>query len=898
MKLVRVTAVDYITVDGSPVVKVCGRDEDAERAVHFVHGTRPYLYTRVGEPLPDDHTDRLLKEERGFESYDGVPLQRWTCRVPDDVTQIKKDVDETWEADIPYYRRASIDYDLSGYIRLPDEREVHISDVDTDVDLDAIDPIEPRVVYGDIEVLVGDGSFEQMLEDADQPVTAVTMYDPFDDRYDVYVHRPRDGLDTDAMREYMADNQMDPDDHNVVLHQCDTEVALLDSLLGYFERVRPDMTTGWNWVDFDILYLLRRMRRLQDEGADLDLHRMSDAGGVKSRVSDYHGDLARAVVGVPAVDMMKLFFERIEFSEWRSHALDYVADEVVGHGKLSDVNVNEAYKHDRAKLAAYNAVDVKLCVEIDRIRDVIETCMGLAEESQVQIYDVFSEMRLVDGYIMARADHDEVLPNQVESDVPENAGGLVLKPADGISEWVGVMDLKSLYPSAMITWNISPETVHWTDDVTPPEADMAGDDFVDVPWVPEASDVVYPLGDDQIDWGRLWTEMDTEGIVPKYLKLLFKNREDAKAARDKYAEGSPEYETWDRKQYGIKVLMNSFYGVSSNDYWRMATDGLGDAVTSAARYALYKGQQIVEDVGYDTVYGDTDSVFFGLQRDDAPDTEDEYKRRAVKDGKGLTNQVNHRMKEAIRESGLEGDHPHLDGTLTHATDTHCLQYEFEKLYRRYIQFGKKKRYAGLIVWKEGKDVDRVDITGFEAKRSDTPALAADAQEEVLHMVLDGQGFDAVSDYVSGLCDAIQTADVPLARIARPKSLGKALDDYATTTQTVKACRASAEQLGKTWVKGDDPFLVFLERTPPMTPGVSVIALEWNDDLPDGYTIDAAEHIRICLEAPLDPILDEVGWRWKEVKTGATVGNALDDDWADDNEETTMTTSNDVLEEDW
>jgi DNA polymerase elongation subunit (family B) len=321
--------------------------------------------------------------------------------------------------------------------------------------------------------------------------------------------------------------------------------------------------------------------------------------------------------------------------------------------------------------------------------------------------------------------------------------------------------------------------------------------------------------------------------------------------------------------------MNSFYGVSSNNYWRLAKDGLGDAITSASRYALFKGKQIVERSGYEVLAGDTDSCFFSLAREEEPL---DMKQRAVLDGKGLTNQVNTGMEEAIRESGLEGDHPYLTGMLPHEADAHCLSYEFEKLYRRYIQFGKKKRYAGLLTWKEGEDVDKVDVTGFEAKRSDTPELAAEAQTEVLHMVLGGADFEAVSEYVSGLCEAIKTESVPLARIARPKSLGKELDAYDAVTQAVKACRASTAQLGKDWRKGDDPFLVFLEETPPMQPAVSTIALEWGDDLPGGYTIDAEEHIRICLEGPLEPILDELGWRWKEIKTGATVGNALDGGW--------------------
>ena len=900
MTLMRVTAVDYTTARDAaePVVKLCGRDQHGERRVHWIRGTRPYLYVQEGEELPIDHAHRVVRFEEGFAAtdprpeYHQTPLKRWVCRVPDDVTAIKNDMEETWESDIPYYRRCSIDYDLSGYVEVPDEKEFHIDDVDTSPEVTPEDAIEPRIVYGDIEVLMSDDPIDVMLEEADQTITNITLYDTHEDQYDLYVLHPDGDFDTEELTEQLKLNGLDPDETEVVVHKTPTEEALLDSFLGYFEDRRPDLTTGWNWVNFDVLYLLRRLKRLHSKDNNLDINRLSDAGGTKKNFSDYHGDLARAVIGVPAVDMLKLFRERIEFTQWRSWSLEYVSQEVLGRGKIADVNVNYGFEHDRERLAAYNAIDVQLCVEIDETRDIIETCMGLAEESQVQIYDVFSEMRLVDGYIMARAADDEILPEQSETDVPENAGGLVLEPARGITEWVGVMDLKSLYPSSIITWNISPETVEWRDNLDWREA--ASDYDLKVPWVPEASEVTYPVTDDQIEWDRLVTSLDEEGLVPKYLKLLFKNRAEAKAEMAKYENGSTEYETWDRKQYGLKVLMNSFYGVSSNDYWRLAKHGLGDAITSASRYALYKGKELVERQGYEVIYGDTDSCFFSLERPGGPDDEERYKEKAVLDGKGLVSSVNAGMEEAIRESGLDGDHPYLDGTLDHETDSHCLYYEFEKLYRRYIQFGKKKRYAGLVVWKDGKDVDLLDVTGFEAKRSDSPELAAEAQREVLHMVLDGEDFEAVSGYVSGLCDDIQKEAVDLARIARPKSLGKPMEDYATVTQTVKACRASEQQLGKTWMKGDDPFLVFLKETPPLEPAVSVMALEWGEDLPDGYSIDAEEHIRICLESPLEPILAELGWEWREVKNAVQTGDALDGDWGDPNVQVSGTEPDEAL----
>lgn len=897
MSLMRVTAVDYATTDPEddempePILKVVGRGKE-KRRVHYVYGTRPYLYVPVDQEVkPFDY--QVIDEEEGYRAtdprpeYNDLELKKWVCRVPGDVGEIANELPETWESDIPYYRRASIDFDLSGYVDMPDEQEVHVDDIETDVQPDADEEIEARAVVGDIEVLHSGESFEQMVEDASGTITNITLYDTYEECYDAYVLDPERRINGNDVGRYLKNNGIDPQEVDIRMHYAGSEEALLDSFLGYFEDRRPDLTTGWNWVSFDIHYLIRRIKRLYEENdeedVNLNLNRLSDAGYTKRNVGGYHGDLARAVVGVPAVDMMQLFAEKMVRESWRSKALDYVSEQVLGRGKIDDITVREGYHGNRAKLAAYNIVDVELCVGIDEERGVIEFFQQLAELAQVQIYDVFSEMRLVDGFLMAHSKDNEVLPPQPDdSDIPENAGGLVLEPSKGIEEWIGVMDLKSLYPSAMITWNISPETVGWY-------GDFEGDPDLTVPWVPEASEVSYPVTEDDIDWYRLGTSLDHEGIVPKYLKMLFSDREEMKSRRNESEPGTSEYETWDRKQYAIKVLMNSFYGVSSNDHWRLGKHGLGDAITSASRYALFKGKQIVERVGYDVSYGDTDSCFFRLARPGGPSKDERYKEKAVLDGKGLVNQVNSGMEEAIRDSGLDGDHPYMSEDLPHATDSHCLKYEFEKLYRRYIQIGKKKRYAGLIVWKEGKDVDDIDITGFESQRSDTPELAAEIQEEVLRMVLEGFGVETVREYVSGLCDEIANEEVELPRIARPKSLAKARENYDSKgNQTLKACRASEEQLDKNWVQGDDPFLIYLKETPVGEPNVSVIALEWNEELPGGYEIDPDEHIRIAVKLPLAPILDEMGWSWLEVKTGRGAGDALSGDWGDPETEVTAT----------
>ena len=52
--------------------------------------------------------------------------------------------------------------------------------------------------------------------------------------------------------------------------------------------------------------------------------------------------------------------------------------------------------------------------------------------------------------------------------------------------------------------------------------------------------------------------------------------------------------------------------VTLPEYYRLAKDGLGDAITSLGRFTLWKGSEVCRELGYEVIYGDTDSVFIQL----------------------------------------------------------------------------------------------------------------------------------------------------------------------------------------------------------------------------------------------------------------------------------------------
>lgn len=914
-KLIRVMDVGYREADGEVIVWLTGRDADGDRHHVEIEGTLPYAFVPADYEIPDEDyilsVDRVAADGSEFAGYDEMPLRKVTVRLPRHVNNrrgydcltdhIPKEY--LYEGDIPYPRRVGVDYGLSGYIRVPKGDRVHIRDVETDIDPTEVETIEPRVMMADIEAkpprLRGDRDFQDFVDDASQPIISITTYDSYADEYLIAILDREDMVNPGELRGYLEDHWGDHDladqfvDADMRLVQCEDEASLLETFIAEVERCRPDLLSGWNWVDFDHKYIINRLKR--DEFSDLTEHRLSDAGTVGGYKT------AEMIDGLPGFDMMDAYTEKMTFGNWKSKSLDYVAQEELGLGKVEEMSIEKEYRQNRSRFLAYNIIDTQLLVAMDARNGIHEFFYQLADLSSVQIYDTFSEMRLVDGFVLSRRGPQEILPSSQEKDLGKIAGGLVLTPSDGVNEWVAVLDLKSLYPSIFITLNVSEETLTKTHEVDPNmritsdggtvttelEANRNPNppDYI-CPSMPESEDAVGgEITDQHISWDlndpvAMGTRTHTEGILPKYLKLLFDERDAMKTKRDQFDPEEPQYDVYDNKQGAVKVIMNSFYGVSQNAYYRLSNpiqgdDGIGSTITAGGRYVLWRGAQIMQEMGYDVKYGDTDSVMIQLAEDD----EDVTPKEVVARGKEVERELNDRMDEVADEFGIGDEHPYLKDADLHGNDRHCLHWEFEKLYRRFLQAGSKKRYAGLPVWKEGKwyidepdsgdytiEGVKPDVTGFESQRSDTPEITAEIQEEMIERVLAGHGFEELSAYLGGMVERIRTLDLPVWKIANPGVLNKPLAQYGNT-QTARACRYSNEHLDHDWRDGDDPWVYYIRRTPPMTEDTDVLALEWGEPIPDGYVLDTGKVVQKKVEKPLEPILGETEWTFAELESG-------------------------------
>ncbi|PSP55659.1 DNA polymerase elongation subunit [Halobacteriales archaeon QS_1_67_19] len=841
-----VMQVDY-TIEGSgdeeaPIVHVFGRTPDNELEHVRVVGFRPYFYAPTDslDAPPEEEFDRLTgsetTDENGepYESIRGEKLTKIYGQTPRDVGNVRDHFDH-YEADILFPNRFLIDKDVNSGIRVPERRDEDGDLIVPHEEVETADvTADPRINYFDIEVDDRSG----FPEDGEEPIICLTSYDSYEEQYIAWLYDAPDG---DA--ETPADlSDYDPiEDAAIEVRSFDDERAMLEAFVDYVVETDPDILTGWNFEDFDAPYFLDRLEELAGPHEyDLNVERLSRVGEVWR--SDWGGP---QIKGRVVFDLLYAY-KRTKFSELESYRLDAVGEMELGVGKERyPGDIGDLWEDDPERLLEYNVRDVEICVELDRKQDIVSFWEEVASFVGCKLEDATTPGDAVDVYVLHKAHGRFALPSKGKQESEDYEGGAVFEPITGVKENVTVLDLKSLYPMSMTTINASPET-----KVDPDEHD--GETYV------------APNG--------THFRKEPDGIIREIIDETLDEREQKKELRDEREPSTSEYERFDRQQAAVKVIMNSLYGVLGWERFRLYDKAMGAAITATGREVIEYTDQTASEMGYEVAYGDTDSVMLelggGVSKADAVEQSFE---------------IEEYINDAYADFALE----ELNA------EEHRFQIEFEKLYRRFFQAGTKKRYAGHIVWKEGKDVDDIDITGFEYKRSDIAPITKDVQKQVIEMIVHGEDLDDVKEYVHEVIEDYQNGNVDFDDVGIPGGIGKRLGSYDTDTAQVRGAKYANLLLGTNFQRGSKPKRLYLEGVHPdfwqrmedehgFDPSGNskedrlyrefkrepdVICFEFADQVPDEFEIDWDKMLDKTLKGPIERILEALDVSWQEVKTG-------------------------------
>jgi DNA polymerase-2 len=526
-----------------------------------------------------------------------------------------------------------------------------------------------------------------------------------------------------------------------------------DLLRAFCRRVReldPDVLTGWNVIDFDLVVLDRIAGRLE---VPLDVGRGPGALHIQTSRGPFLGSRA-SVPGRAVLDGIQLL--RGSFVRMEEYSLDFVARAVLGEGKVIAGHdradeILRTFKEDRPRFVAYNLADARLVLQIlERLRLVELTATrslltGLTPErvgASVAAFDFLYLSELAKRGIVAPTGRSRgaaepfgaASAEEGSEDDEAMLGGHVLEPEPGLYQNAIVFDFRSLYPSVIRTFEIDP-----------------------LGYVPE------PEGDHDLILAPNGAAFRRQaGILPGLLDELFPRREAAKAAGDAVASQA------------IKILMNSFYGVLGTPACRFFNPEIANAVTSFGRDILLWSKNHIEAQGHRVIYGDTDSLFVLSGIDDPGEA-----RLA---GRRLAEALNRDLAAYVQATWR------VESRLT---------LQLDKLYLRLLLLplrrgtgGARKRYAGLV--EEGGE-RRVVFTGMEVVRRDSTELAKQVQRELYDRLFHDR---PVEEYLQHVVAELRAGRLDHLLVYK-KALRKDIDAYvATTPPHVVAARKMAGPPGR------------------------------------------------------------------------------------------------------
>ena len=792
---VAINQVEYSNSPQGPIIHVFGRDVEGNSKHLRVTGFQPYFFIPLEEAIEANHPPNAYPDiETEYVSIYGQPVRKVYVDRPSDVRDIR-DKYHHFEGDISYPVRFMLDMNLTRGISVPSELSDYRKVVPIDID------VPSRVCMIDIECTDERGWPEPERDE----IICVTCWDSFDDEYMTFLYL-RDGISYDKVQKKQEEGGLengcfDPGKHTICVFR--SEKNMMKAFVGYIKSRDPDILTGWNFTLFDLFYITKRFEAL---GLRVDS---------LARLPGMERSPARGRV---VFDLLE-GFKKMHQAKEESYRLDAVAAKEVGMQKIHFTeSISDLWKNSPERLIEYNFVDVFLCVAIDKKNEIIKFYREVSSYVGCPMDRSLNSSNVVDTYVLRAAHGQYVLPTKGSKDQQEETfeGAVVFPPVKGVHENVAVLDLKSLYPMIMVTGNFSPETKDPNGDIVAPN----GVRFVSKP----------------------------DGLARKIVFDLLKKRDDCKAERNKYEYNSIEYKRLDMKQAVLKIIMNTYYGVSGHSGFRLHDREIGEAITSTGQAILEHNRKIVVAEGYEVVTGDTDAV-------------------DIKIPSSMTREQT--IAEARRLEKLMNDsYPAFAKSLLNA-DVSYFSVKFEKLYERFFSGGRKKRYAGHLIWKEGKDVDDIDVVGFEVRRSDSPAITRSTQKELIKMILEGKTFDEVKQVLGDVVQKYRKGEYSLDEIGIPGGIGKALDQYDNLDAQVRGAIYANKYLGANFGKGSKPKRLYIKQVTWKYPRTDVICFEYGVDLPPEFIVDREVMLEKTIQKPIERILEALDWGWKKVEPSYT-----------------------------
>jgi DNA polymerase elongation subunit (family B) len=430
------------------------------------------------------------------------------------------------------------------------------------------------------------------------------------------------------------------------------EEELLITFLDLIDDV--DVLSGWNSTGFDIPYIVNRIKRIL--GREYTKKMCLWDQSPQKREYEKYGKINETydLIGRQHLDYLELY-RKYTYHEMHSYSLDAISEYELNEKKIAyEGTLDHLYNNDFYKFIDYNRQDVELLVKLDKKLQFIDLANVIAHDNCVILPTTMGSVAQIDQAIINEAHlRGMIVPDRIrvkntktvkntdddfydyddrivlgdfdfDDDDDTNldntvAGAYVAQPKIGIHEWIGSIDLNSLYPSIIRALNMSPETLvgqirldltnkmlkeydkvveAWEGKFATPEYELVMQkdkntllyiDFEDGTTIQATGAELYQIiFCENKPWmlssnGSIFTT-NKKGIIPGLLERWYKERKDLqKKSKSFKGVDDEEFAFWDKRQLVKKILLNSLYGALLNVGSRFFDARLGQSTTLTGR---------------------------------------------------------------------------------------------------------------------------------------------------------------------------------------------------------------------------------------------------------------------------------------------------------------------------
>ena len=734
-----------------------------------------------------------------------------------------------------------------------------------------------KMLLLDIETYSPDGFPD--IATANHTINVITVYDSISKEYHTWGLKP-----------YTSKNN----DH--VYYYCKTERDLLLGFIGYLEKDYPDILSGWNSEFFDLPYIINRCNRILGED---ETKRLSPVYNIYSRT--FRGEFGREqtrwhIDGVSLLDYLDIYKRFAPLRE--SYKLDYIAELEVGDKKVKFENQDLFSLADNnwETFIDYNLQDVRLLTKLEEKLQYLSLVRMLAYVGLTTFESAMGSLSIINGAIAIRGRYrNQIVPTFIRNDPDSiNPGAYVADPKKGFQKYVFSFDATSLYPTVMISLNLSPETK--IGKIT----SFDNGEYAILLTNGKQKTVSQPkfdkfVKDHEITVTKancLFTQKE-KGIIPEVVDYYFGKRNELKKKYvelkknltkvdkndPKYYDLEAEMQRFGTRQLTVKILINSIYGYFGNKQAPIGDDDIAASITLTGQAVIKQSNEIIkkficdktgmtsEQIEQDTpiVYNDTDSSYVSIrhliEKLNIPFTDN--KGNVSQEVYKIDTEIVNTLNVAIKEWGIK------------ELNSKDCRFSFKRECIGDVGvFLQKKRYILHVLDEEGVQMNKTKYTGVEVVRTSTPNSLKPLLKEIIEVMLSTQNYSKTNDALKKVYDEFMK--LPVESISKVMGI-KNYEEYASKCKDFTPakgmpihCKAAyfynkiieKDKLDKYYEhigSGDKMRFVYVQK--PNTFNVDTIGFKyaWPKEFSKYFKPDYEKSFEKMVFSPIENIYEAVKW---------------------------------------